>query len=247
MKGLIKAMAVAGMLTVVGNAVAESFPGSISREPLVAGRVSERLTVGVGYERLERGIDFDDLPDAVLEADTISGYVGYDALSWLTIFATAGGSKVDDEIDVETDYGLKLSAGASAYLWEGDVLVPAFMSGRLSIKAMAEISRSESDTDFGRVEWLDVMVALPIGYEKFDRYPVSASGLQTSLALYAGPAFSYLQGKADTLFGDLDFDASQLIGVVAGADVYFSPSVSIGAKVAAFDEVSYGASARFHF
>jgi len=65
--------------------------------------------------------------------------------------------------------------------------------------------------------------------------------------LYAGPAFSYMTGTMNTSLGDLDFDASQLFGVVAGADVFFSPSVSVGAKIIAFDELSYGASARFHF
>jgi hypothetical protein len=245
MKVVVRALAVVGMLVVVSNAVAETFPASISRQPLVAGRISERLTIGVGYDKLERGIEFDNLPDFVLEADTMTGYVGYDMLPWLTAFVTVGGSKVKD-VD-GADYGVKFSGGFSAYLWEGDVLVPAYMSGRLSIKAMMEVSRSESDTDFGTIEWMDVMVALPIGYEKFDRYPASASGLQTSLALYAGPAFSYMTGSFDRTFGSRDFDASQLLGVVAGADVYFSPSVAIGAKIIAFDELSYGASARFHF
>jgi len=248
MKVAIRTIAAAAvMAALAGNAFGETFPGSISRQPLVAKPVSDRLTVGVGYDKLERGIEFDTLPDAVLEADTISGYAGYDVLPWLTAFVTVGGTKVEGDEGIGTDYGIKLSGGLSAYLWEGDVLVPAFMAGRLSIKVMGEVSRFESDTDIGTVEWVDVMVALPVGYEKFDRYPTSASGLQTSLALYAGPAFSYMSGKADTVFGNVDFDASQRFGVVAGADVYFSPSVSIGAKLIAFDELSYGASARFHF
>lgn len=244
MKVGLRAMVVV-MMVLAGNTFGDTLPASISRQPLVAGRVPERLTVGVGYDKLERGIAFDNMPDAILEANTITGYVGYDVLPWLTAFVTVGGSKVKG-VD-GADYGVKFSGGLSAYLWEGDILVPAFMSGRLSIKAMGDVSRTESDIDFGKVEWVDVMVALPIGYEKFDHYPASSSGLQTSLALYAGPAFSYMSGKADTPFGALDFDASQHFGVVAGADVFFSPSVSVGAKLIAFDEISYGASARFHF
>lgn len=248
MKIGIRTMAVVVLMAAwAADSFGETFPASISRQPLVAGRVSDRLSVGVGYDKVERGVEFDNMPEAILEADTISGYVGFDVLPWLTAFVTVGGTKVDSEEGVASDYGVRFSGGLSAYLWEGDVIVPSFMSGRLSIKAMADASRSESDTDIGTVEWFDVLVALPFGYEKFDRYPVSDSGLQTSLALYAGPAFSYLSGTADTLFGDLDFDASEQFGVVAGADVYFSPSVAIGAKLLAFDEISYGASARFHF
>jgi len=247
MKVGIRTMAVVMVTALAGNVFGETFPASISRQPLVAGRVSDRLSIGVGYDKLERGIEFGNMPDAILEADTVSGYAGFDVLPWMTAFVTVGGTKVEGENGVGSDYGVRFSGGLSAYLWEGDVIVPSFMAGRISIKAMMDASRSESDTDIGTVEWFDVVVALPIGYEKFDRYPVSGSGLQTSLALYAGPAFSYMSGTADTLFGDLDFDASSQFGVVAGADVYFSPSVSIGAKLLAFDELSYGASARFHF
>ncbi len=248
MKVGIRTIAVAVIVTALAaDSFGETFPASISRQPLVAGRVSDRLSIGVGYDKLERGIEFDGMPDGILEADTISGYVGYDVLPWLTAFVTVGGTKVENADLDGTDYGAKFSGGLSAYLWEGDVIVPSYMSGRLSIKAMMDASRSESDSDIGTVEWFDVLVALPFGYEKFDRYPASDSGLQTSLALYAGPAFSYMSGTTDTLSGDLDFDAAEQFGLVAGADVYFSPSVSIGAKFLAFDELSYGASARFHF
>ena len=248
MKVGIRTMAVAVIMTAcAADSFGETLPASISRQPLVAGRVSDRLSVGVGYDKLERGIEFDNMPEAILEADTISGYVGYDVLPWLTAFVTLGGTKVELDDGVAYDYGVKFSGGLSAYLWEGDVIVPSYMSGRLSIKAMVDASRSESDSDIGTVEWFDVLVALPFGYEKFDRYPASDSGLQTSLALYAGPAFSYMSGTRDTLSGDLDFDATEQFGLVAGADVYFSPSVSIGAKFLAFDELSYRASARFHF
>lgn len=230
-----------------GSVLSATLPSSISREPLTVGRVSDRLSIGVGYERIERGIVLDGGLAAILEADALSGYAGFDVLPWLTVFVTAGSVELEKEEDLDTDAGLKISAGASAYLWEGDVLVPAFMSGRLSIKAMAEVSSFESDTDVGTVDWVEVMAALPIGYEKFDNYPASSSGLQTSLALYAGPAVSSVQGNVGSVTGDKDFEEDELVGAVVGADVYFAPQVSIGVKAMIFDEISYGATARFHF
>jgi hypothetical protein len=122
------------------------------------------------------------------------------------------------------------------------------MAGRVTLKASAEVSRSESDTDLGSVQWMEVVAALPIGYEIFDRYPTGSSGVATSLALYAGPAVSYLSGTAENLSGvEADFDGEDLFGLVVGADVYFAPQISIGAKIMMFDELSYGASFRFHF
>jgi hypothetical protein len=247
MRGLIGAVVLGMMLVLSVNGFGETFPASITRKPLAVGQLSERLTVGFGYERLEREVEFDRLPDSILKADIITGYVGYDVLPWLTVSVTAGGSKVAEDGDVKTDYAATYSAGVSAYLWEGDILVPAYMAGRISIKAMVDLSRSESDTDLGSVDWMNVFMALPFGYEKFDRYPVSGSGIETSLALYAGPAVSFLSGTADTPIGGFDFDEEQQFGVLAGADVFLSPSVAIGAKVIAFDEISYGATARIHF
>jgi len=227
--------------------MAGTFPSSTSRSPLVVGRVSDRLSIGADYDRIERGIELDIGPDAVLSATSVSVYAGLDALPWLTLFVTAGSVELKSENGINADAGLKVSGGVSAYLWESDVLTPAFMSGRLSLKASAELARFESDTTFGKVSWIEAVAALPIGYEKFDSYPTGSSGLQTSLALYAGPAISYVQGTERTPRGDVDFDGRQLFGLVAGADVYFSPQFSIGASIAVFDELSYRASTRFHF
>ena len=106
MKVGIRTMAVAVIMTAcAADSFGETLPASISRQPLVAGRVSDRLSVGVGYDKLERGIEFDNMPEAILEADTISGYVGYDVLPWLTAFVTLGGTKVELDDGVASDYG----------------------------------------------------------------------------------------------------------------------------------------------
>jgi len=229
------------------NGIAGTFPGATSRTPLVSGRVSDRVSVGIGYDRIERGIDLDRGLESTLEANSVSGYAGLDVLPWLTVFVTAGSVELDSDSGIDTDPGLKISGGLNAYLWEADVLVPAFMAGRLSLKVTAELARFESDTAIGKASWMEAIVALPLGYEKFDSYATGSTGLETSLALYAGPAVSYLDGSLGTPFGDVNFDGSELVGLVAGMDVYFSPQVSVGAQVTVFDEVSYGASMRFHF
>ena len=246
----MRMMAVAAAVVFVQAATGEAgtLPASISRAPLAVGRVSERLSIGLCYDRIKRGVDLDGSVSGLLEADSMSVYAGLDVLPWMTLFATVGSAELTSEAGTETDAGLKLSGGASAYLWEADVLTPAFMAGRVTLKASAELSSSESDTELGNVQWIEAVAALPIGYEIFDRYPAGSSGVATSLALYAGPAVSYLSGTAENLSGvDADFDGEDLFGLVTGADVYFAPQISIGAKVMIFDEISYGASFRFHF
>lgn len=247
----MRIMAVAAIVFAqIATGEAGTFPASISREPLAVGRVSERLSIGVGYDSIKRGLDIKNGPaglGALLEADSLSGYAGFDVLPWLTSFVTVGSVELKSGAGIKTDAKLKISGGVSAYLWEADVLSPGFMAGRVSVKADAELARFESGVENVSVEWFEALAALPIGYELFDRYPSGSSGVATSLALYAGPAISYLSGTAKTSYGDVDFDGDQQFGMVAGADVYFAPQISIGAKLTIFDELSYGATLRFHF
>jgi len=244
-----KMLMVAVLVGFAGQVQAETFPGSITREPLVRGRVSERLSVGLGYDRIERDIKFSDGTGTdVLEADAASGYVGYDLLPWLTTYVTAGGTSLRGDRWNESDYALRLGGGVTAYLWESDVLTPTFAAGRISLKAMAEVVRHETDTAAGSSDWLSLGAALPIGYEIFDQYPASKSGLATSLALYVGPMVSVLDGDLAVSPGlTRGFEEDQSLGVVAGVDVYFAPPVSVGFKALFFDGVTTGATLRFHF
>ncbi|MFU8780229.1 MAG: hypothetical protein ACNA71_04300 [Kiritimatiellia bacterium] len=233
-------------VAVAGVSRAATFPGSISREPLVRGTVSERLSIGLGYDRIKRGINFDSGGTAVGEADSISAYVGYNVRPWLTSFVTVGGTNLRGADS--SDYGVRLSAGLHAYLWEADVLTPSFAAGRISIKGSAEVASHQTDSTAGKTEWIEMIAALPIGYEFFDRYPRTKSGLSTSLALYVGPAVSMLDGDLAVAPGlRRSFSEDQLFGFVAGADVYFAPSVSLGFKALVFDETSTGVTLRFQF
>lgn len=229
-----------------GLSLASVFPTSISREPLNVGIPSERLTVGLTYEDIKKGIDFNKGPDAILEAESLALYIGYDVLPWLTLFTTLGASEIDDTSEIGTDPKFKISGGASAYLWEGDILAPTYMAGRLTLKTSLEVSRYDSDSDVGSVDWIDVTLALPFGYERFDEYSESPRGIDTSLAIYIGPAISYIDGTWDTAVGDFDFEHKELFGVIGGVDIYISPGVSLGAQFSYFDETTVMGSVRFH-
>jgi len=245
----IRFILVAATVLVTSLAQAGTFPGSTSREPLMRGEVSDRLSIGLGYDRINRDIKYSGgLGTDTLRADSISGYVGYNFVPWFTTFVTVGATSLRGGEWNSTDYALRVSGGVNAYFWEGDVLTPAFAAGRISIKATAEVLRHEADTEAGTSDWFEFIAAIPIGYEMFDRYPTAKSGVSTSLALYAGPAISYIDGDLAVLPGvKQSFGQDQLFGAVAGADVYFAPAVSIGFKALIFDDISTGASLRFHF
>jgi hypothetical protein len=248
MKRRTMTMVVAGMI-MAGGAFAATVPGSITREPFVRSNPSDRLSLGFGYDRIKREVQYTgSSANVLLEANSVSGFIGYDAARWLTVFVTGGGTSLQGDRWGARDYALRTSVGLHAYLWEGDVLSPAFAAGRISIKSMLEVVRHTADTSMGQSEWYEYMAAMPFGYEFFDRYPVSKSGLATSLALYVGPAVSYLDGDLAPVRGvKQSFKQEQAFGAIAGVDVYLAPTFSLGVNAQIFDETSIGTSFRFHF
>jgi hypothetical protein len=229
-----------------GMVFAEAFPSSISRSAMFVGIPSERLSLGLTYEDINIGVDFDRLPDGKLEAQSLAAYVGYDVLPWLTMFGTLGACEADGDRGIETDPGLRISGGASAYLWEGDVLSPPYMAGRFTVKASLELSYYDSDYASGDVSWFDVTAALPLGYEIFDDEPESPKGVDTSLSFYIGPAVRYLSGSWDLGGRSEDFDGKEMLGLMGGVDIYISQGLSIGAEACYFDEATVMGSVRFH-
>lgn len=230
----------------VSYVMASAFPTSISRDPMKISDPSEKLTVGALYEDIKMGIDLDNGPDAVLNAKSAGIYIGYDLIPGVTLFTTLGASEIDSEGDSDTSGKFKISGGVNAYLLEADVLEPEYMSGRFTIKANFEVSHYDSGGDVGDVSWTDATLAVPFGYEIFDNYPESPKGINTSIALYVGPALSYVSGTWDSDVGDMDFERTEILGVIGGVDFFLSPTVSLGAEFSYFDETTVGGSIRFH-
>lgn len=236
------------LVGVACSLTAATFPGSISRDPLIRGNISDRLSVGAEYDRIERSIEWNNGGTDILSADSVAGYIGYDALPWLTTYVTLGATSLRSDRWGDSDYALRFSLGANAYIWEADVLVPAFAAGRISVKASGEFARHASDSGFGTSDWVEFVAAIPVGYEIFDRYPANKSGLSTSLNVYAGPAVSFLSGDLTASPAtSRGFEQDQPLGVIVGADVYFAPTISIGVKTLIFEETTTGASVRFRF
>lgn len=244
MKKLTGLLVLTAALLQTPDIMAGTFPAGSSRQPLVQGSLPQRLSIGIDYDVMERDVDIKNGGKGTLEADRINAYVGFDALPWLTTFVTVGGVEVDGPL---SKTGLAVSVGLGAYLWEADIVTPSFMAGRITIKASAELGRYESEVLDNKIRWTEGILALPFGYEKFESQAIGLSTIQTGLALYAGPAVSIIDGKSGSGASKVDFSEDEVFGVVGGADVYFTRHLSIGVSLRYFDELSYGASLRYHF
>ncbi len=244
------AATVAAVVCMGLGAEAASMTASGSRDALLAPVTLARWSVGFDYENINRDIKRSGRSDATLEADTYAGFLGYDATGWLTLFLTAGGTKVDlPDPSAEGGDQFKWSGGLGANLWHFDVRDPEFAAGRLSIRALCEYARYTSgDSDY-EVQWSEFSLALPVGYELFAESMTTVREVPFSLMLSAGPVLSVIDGDWDEPAAQSSsFHEDSSLGVMGRADVFLSSNLSVGGQAQYFG-AEYTASGflRYHF
>jgi hypothetical protein len=238
----------------LSNLMAATLPGSIGDDFLAVGS-ADRFSVGINYENIRRYVDPDIGENFRLDATSVSMFVGYDVINWLTVFGTLGQSEnnTDFILGKSDDRQFKWSIGANANLYKWYIKQPKVMTGdRITVRAFAEFASYEADTGTGNMDWNDIFIALPIAYERFERNSrVEDDSELFRISIYAGPAISIVNGSLDTGSGNTDFDAKEVFGLVAGIDIYFTSSISIGGQASFFDiandDISARASLRYHF
>ncbi len=252
-KSLIIGLVVFGVIG-LSNLQAATLPGSIGDDFLAVGS-ADRFSVGVNYENIQRYVNPDVGENFRLDANSISIFLGYDVINWLTVFGTLGQSENSSDflLGQSDDRQFKWSIGANANLYKWYIQEPKGMAGdRVTIRAFAEFASYEADTGVGNMDWSDVFIAIPIAYERFERNDrIDDDSELFRISLYAGPAISFVNGSFDTGAGDIDFKGKESFGAVAGLDLYFTRSISIGGQAMFFDitesDISARASLRYHF
>lgn len=237
-------MVVAVFACAVLMAGAATPSGTITRESMVSSEVLNRLSVGVDYVSIDREVQGSGVKDS-LQARVFSGYVGYDALPWVTVFATLGGCQIDDNSGYWSS-GTKWTLGVAPNLWEGDLRRPSFLAGKISISGLAEIGSYESSEGGASADWMEYTAGILLRYEVFEDAPWSADSV-TSLRLSVGPAFSMLKGDVKNSGAKWSFDESESVGWLATVEWFLAPTFSIAGGAEMFDEASVSASIRLHF
>lgn len=232
---------------------AGTIPGSMPRETLVYSKSLDRIGINEGVEVIRRKVDLDGgLGGMTLDAVCVYAMVGYDILSWLTVFGTFGGSEAEIRGAGVTltdfdDAGLKWSIGVNANLWHYKVKEPDFIAGRLSLRAVTEFSRYSAD-DTGRdIHWNELSLAFPFSHEMFADYGPHRPENMFSLAFYLGPGLSILDGSAGLPIGKYDFDEKESLAVVAGIEFYLARNFSIGCHGQYADDGRIAGVIQYHF
>lgn len=248
MRRTIAVLTAMAALGAAGRVSAASLPGTMAADSMVSSDDLNFLSVGVGVEDMDRAITERGAGERLLEGRTAAAWIGCDLSPWCTVFVSLGQSQARMDENAEFgDGGLKWSLGVNASVWQVDFLGVEKVIGRLSFIPMAEHSRYKSGKDSDTIEWSDTLVALPLSYAYFVRDPHYGPVDVHSFVMYLGPAYSGVEGHWTTGSGRTDFLESREIGVIAGLDCFFTPSVSLGLQVQSFGDPVLGGGFRYHF
>ncbi|MCE9614668.1 MAG: hypothetical protein K8T26_10360 [Lentisphaerae bacterium] len=230
----------------------QSLPGTMSTDYLAPADWLQKVTVGADVEQIGRTVEPDDGPDVELDVIAYGAFFGYDVTPAVTAFITIGGTDDNTFDDAEDDSGsaLKFSAGANINVAAYNIRHPALLNGdRVTLRLQPEVASYDADS----CNWMQASLALPITYEivEVDTYTDRAADDRFVVALYAGPQISYIDGEIDHGAQQTDFEASQVFGIVGGADLYLTRYFAMGAHVSVFDTdddtLTGGGSVRYHF
>lgn len=229
-------------------------PASISRDYLLAAENLNFLSVGINYEDISRELWVKGRHSStyMLDARAYSGYIGCDVVPWWTVFVTVGSSEMRPASTANYfDSESKWSLGMNLNLWSYDVRDPEFMTGRISFRTSVERSsfksQFKSSDANSALEWSDLTVIFPFGYELYADAPGVGMAEPFSLALSAGPVISLLDGDARIGGVTTKYEARRSAGVMGGADIFLSHNLSFGCRVHYFDDTSVTGTIRYHF
>jgi hypothetical protein len=229
-------------------------PASTSRNFLFSSENLEFLSVGLNFEDITRELRMKNKHSSTynLGVRGYSGYVGFDVAPWWTVFITVGTSELKNSSSSEYfDSESRWSAGMNVNLWTYELRDPEFLAGRVSVRASIERSSYKSQYKSGdassTIDWTDLTLMLPLGYEMYADAPGVGMAEPFSLALSAGPAFSLVNGDAEASGVSTKYEATKTAGVMGGVDIFLSHNLSFGCHVQYFEEPSYTGTIRFHF
>ena len=206
--------------------------------------------VGVNYMSLSRPVDLDGA-DLDLKGDVVEGEVGVQPWPWLLCYGQAGVSqaRLDGRMSEDGDGGAGGLLGLRVNVWQIYEGVHR-TAWRATLQLAGQYAyRTSADDGEGKLEWGEALVMLPVNYHlTFARsFRNVYAGEFQSFELYAGPAYSKLDGTWTRNGLERDFEESQSFGVVGGANMWLLENLCLGARADWFDGTSLELSILYRF
>jgi hypothetical protein len=207
-------------------------------EYMVRGRDLSKLSIGLYAIQSERDISWDDSGiTETLKSDRVLGYLGYDILNTVTIYALGGASESkfgnNTESDAEGEYGVGLRANLLSHF----IREPTPMEDVVRVNLGAQYLHSSADTGSTSVDWNEISVALTLAL--VNHTDGNKFFTPESYSIYVGPIYSKLDGD--------DFEADDDVGVIGGTEVFLTDTIILDIEVQHFENTSVAVGINFRF
>ena len=207
--------------------------------------------VGTVYSHLVRTVAFAE-GERELRGESVDVAIGVSPWAWLLLYGQAGAlfeGRLRGAVDGEFDPGADGLLGARLNLWQIYRGVDK-TSWRFTVQLAGQYAyRTGADNGAGTLAWGETLVMLPVNYHlTFARVIRNVYiGEFQSLGLYAGPAYSRLDGTWELGDVERDFEETRAVGIVGGADLWLLENLSFGVRADWFDDLSLQLAVRYRF
>lgn len=220
-------------------------------EALITWSDPVKWQTGLMYAHLSRGVELPGGTERALSGDIFDAAVGVSPWPWLLLYGQAGASQaqLEDVMSTDADLGAGGLLGARLSLWQIYEGIQS-TAWRFTLQLAGQYAyRTTEDDGEGDLQWSETLVMLPLDYHlTFARsfrniYMVEFH----SLRVYAGPAYSKLDGTWTRDDSETDFEQVRDFGVVGGVDLWLLESLSFGARIDWFEDTTLRAYVRYYF
>jgi opacity protein-like surface antigen len=205
---------------------------------LIKGKDLSKFTMGIYAGQNKRKITWDDSDTTeVMESDRLQGYLGYDVLDWVTVYAIAGvnesNTEGSDDDASEGEFGL----GCRVNLLNHFMRAPVPEEDIIRMNMGVEYLRSSFDNGSDSSDWGELTVALTMAL--VNTIDGNKYFWPESIAIYAGPIYSNISGD--------DFDTDDTAGVIGGLELYLTDTITLDLQAKYFKETSVFGGVNFRF
>ena len=196
------------------------------------------LTAGFYVGQSEREISRSGpLPDTSMTSSRGYAYLGYDLAPWLNVYGLLGGNQAKLAGTPSADAEMLLGVGVSMNLLNHFVREPTPMEDAFRINADVRLISTKADFLFNSVTWQELSASLRFSLVNFPEG--SKDYRPEAIALYAGPAFSYIQSS--------DIESKDQLGMVGGLEIFFYDALSVDLNVEYIGATGFFAGVNFRF
>ena len=197
-----------------------------------------RITAGVYGGKVEREVSQSGFPfDTTIESGRFYGYLGYDLTRWLNLYGILGVNDAKIPTSASSESALLFGAGLSFNILNHFIREPTPMEDAFRINGDIRMISTKADFFPNSISWQELSASLRFSLVNVPdgdkRYRPEA------IALYAGPAFSYIQSS--------DIESTQEFGAIGGLEIFFVDSMSLDLSVEYYDTTSIFGGLNFRF